>query len=195
MSLDLAVYNSVYTALFVKITIPNYDVLRFSTHYKPYTITESDNIGYSYTNLGQLVSVSDTTAAIRTNPEEITVTISGIPSTAIAIFTEQAVKGSRIEVRRQYFTGDTYSPILAPVVKFKGIINNYNVNETWPDDTTSVGNCTIGLVCSTLVDLLDNKRAGRRTNPFDQKSFFPDDLSMDRVPTITGSNFNFGAAR
>jgi len=193
--LDLSAYNSVYTALFVRIDIPNYEVLRFSTHYKPYSIQELDNLTYEYTNLGQLVSVSDTSAAIRANPEEITVTVSGIPSTQVAIFTQQAIKGAGIEVRRQYFDSSNYQPISTPVVKFKGVVNNYNVNETWPDSPDTPGSCTIGLISSTLVDLLENKTAGRRTNPMDQKIYYPSDLSMDRVPTITGSNFNFGSTR
>jgi DNA repair exonuclease SbcCD nuclease subunit len=44
-----------------------------------------------------------------------------------------------------------------------------------------------------VVELLNNKTSGRRTNPGDQKEWYPTDLSMDRVPGLANSNFNFGA--
>jgi hypothetical protein len=38
-----------------------------------------------------------------------------------------------------------------------------------------------------------NKIAGRKTNSRDQKTFYPTDLSMDRVTQLANSNYNFGA--
>lgn len=194
-TLDLSAYNDIYTAYFVKIDIADYAVLRMSTHYKPYDIVEEDTIAYTYTNLGDLVSITDSSASIRVNPEQITVTIAGIPVTSVATITEQAIKGSKIEVRKIYMNGQTYQLIGSPIIKFKGIVENYFISEEYPTDRSTVSTSQIGLVCSTLFDLYENKRAGRRTNPLDQKSYFPSDLSMDRVPTITGANFNFGAPR
>lgn len=192
---DLASYSSIYAALFVRMDIPNYEVLRYSTHFEAYSITESDNTTHSYTNLGTLVGVTDNTFGIRTNPEEITITISGVPLTNVSMVMAQSIKGSRVEVRRQFFTGNNYTAINTPIVKFKGVVNNYNVVEGWPDSSTRVGTCSISFQCSTLIDLMSEKRAGRRTNPMDEKSFFPSDLSMDRVPTLSGSSFNFGAPK
>lgn len=191
---DLSTYSSIYAALFVRMDIPNYEVLRYSTHFEDYAITESDNTSYSYSNLGTLVGVTDNTFGIRTNPEEITITISGVPLTNVSMVLNQSIKGSRVEVRRQFFTGNNYTPINTPIVKFKGIVNNYSVTEGWPD-SGSVGTCTIGFQCSTLIDLMSKKVAGRRTNPMDEKTFYPNDLAMDRVPNLAGSSFNFGASK
>lgn len=196
MSIDLSNYSEIYTATFVKIDIPDFEVLRFSNHYKTYQMVESDGNTYAYANLGELMSVSDSTSSVRINPEQITITISGVPNNNVANFTEQAVKGSRVEVRTIYLNGSDYSLISTPIIKFKGIVDNYFVSEEYPDDGKSdQSTCYIGLVCSTLFDMYQNKQSGRRTNPFDQKTYFPTDLSMDRVPTVTGSNFNFGAPR
>jgi hypothetical protein len=191
---DLSSYKSIYAALFVRMDIPNYEILRYSTHFAAYTVTESDGTSHSYTNLGTLVGVTDNTFGIRTNPEEITITISGVPLTNVSMVLAESIKGSRVEVRRQFFTGNNYTAINTPIVKFKGIVNNYSVVEGWPESGT-VGTCTIGFQCSTLIDLMSEKRAGRRTNPMDEKTFFPSDLSMDRVPTLSGSSFNFGAPK
>jgi hypothetical protein len=194
-SIDLSSYSGLYVAVFVRLEIPNYSTLRFSTHYKDYSIREIDNVNYTYTGLSGLLGVSDAEMAIRTNTNEMTVTISGIPSSSVSEIIDNETKGSLIEVRRAYFNKDTYQIIGAPVIKFKGIVNTYNINEEWSEDPSSAGTYSVGLLCSNLTDLLENKRAGRRTNPLDQKTYFPNDLSMDRVPTITGSKFNFGATR
>jgi hypothetical protein len=41
--------------------------------------------------------------------------------------------------------------------------------------------------------MIERRVTGRRTNPDDQKKFYPTDVSMDRVPTLVDANFNFGA--
>ena len=192
---DLSNYTSVYAALFVRMDIPNYEVLRYSTHFEAFSITESDGNSYSYNNLGTLVGVSDNTFGIKTNPEELVITISGIPLTNVTMVIGNKVKGSRVEVRRQFFNGSTYATIGSPIIKFKGIVNNYTIVEDFPTDGSGLGTCTIGFICSTLIDLMENKTAGRRTNPLDEKTYFPNDLAMDRVPTIAGANFNFGAPK
>jgi hypothetical protein len=164
---------------------------RYSTHFSPFSITESQGT-FSYVNLGTLVGVSDNTFGVRINPEEVTITISGVPLSNVTEVLQTNVKGSRVEVRRQFFRGDNYTPIGTPLIKFKGVINNYNIVEDFPIDASGLGTCTIGFLCATLIDLIERKTAGRRTNPLDQKAYFPNDLSMDRVPTIAGSSFNFG---
>ena len=191
--IDLENYSSIYTALFVRMDVPNYSILRYSTHYTSYSIVESDGNTYNYTNLGTLVGVSDSTFGIRSNSEEVTVTISGIPLTNVTMVMDEAIKGSKIEIRRQFFTGNDYTAIGSPVIKFKGIVNNFTVTEEYPTDGSgATGTCSIGFLCSTMLDLMENKTAGRRTNPLDEKILFPSDLSMDRVPTIAGANYNFG---
>jgi hypothetical protein len=192
---DLSSYTSIYAALFVLIDVPGYTQLRFSTHFATENIIESDGVSRAYSDLGNLVGVSDNTFGIRTNPEEVNITISGIPLTNVTMVTNNDFKGSRVEIRRKFYRGNNYVAIGTPIVKFKGVVNNYNIVEDFPTDGSGLGTCTIGFICSTLIDLLENKTAGRRTNPLDQKSFFPSDLSMDRVPTIAGSSFNFGAPR
>jgi hypothetical protein len=194
-TLDLSAYSNIYSALFLKLDITDYEILRMSTHYKPFQITESDSVAYTYTNLGDLVNVSDTSASVRAKPEQITVTIAGIPVTSVQTVTDQAIKGSQIEVRKIYMNSN-YQLIGAPIIKFKGLVENYNITEEYPEDASStIATSSIQLICSTLLDFYENKIAGRRTNPLDQKTYNPLDLSMDRVPTITGSNFQFGAPR
>lgn len=194
--LDLRTYDSIYSALFVKIDVPGFEVLRFSNHYKPYTLTESDGTSNEYTNLGSLLSITDGISNIRANPEQMTITIAGVPYSAIAVATDQKLKGSKIEMRRLFMNGATFQAISTPVLKFQGFVDNYFVSEEYPEELgADSSTCSIGMVCSTLFDLYKNKTAGRRTNDYDQKRLYPGDLSMDRVAVVAGANFNFGARR
>jgi hypothetical protein len=192
--IDLASYRSIYAAMFIKIDVPNYEVLRFSNHYQPYTITESDSTSYEYTNIGDLMSITDVSFGLRSNTEEIGITIAGLPLTNISTVLNNSFKSSKVEVRRQFFNGSTLEPIGTSVIKFKGTLNNYNIVEDYPEELGGIGSCSITFLCGTMIDLLQEKTAGRRTNPLDEKIYFPADKSMDRVPNIAGSNYNFGAA-
>jgi hypothetical protein len=190
MPIDLSSYRSIQTNLFVKIDVPGYAVLAFSDYYKAQTFS-----GTNYQALGQLVSVTNNSSSLRATSEEITVTISGIPAGRVSEILDNKIKGSRIEVYRAFFnteTGELLNIAGNPAGKFKGVISNYSISDDLGegDDT---GTVAIVLSATSVVDLLNNKVTGRRTNPLDHKEFYPGDQSMDRVPALAKSNFNFGA--
>jgi hypothetical protein len=89
-------------------------------------------------------------------------------------------------------TGTQLSITGNPVGRFFGIVNNYSLQEEY-DVASRTSSNTIVIVCSSTVEILSNKVAGRRTNPQDQKAFYASDTSMDRVPNLVGASFNFGA--
>jgi hypothetical protein len=190
MPIDLSDYQSLQSNVFVKIDVPNYAVLAFSDFYKAYTFS-----GTNYQALGQLVAVTETTSNLRAAPEELSITIAGIPVTRITEILDNKIKGSRIEVLRAFFsttTGELLNINGNPTGKFKGIISNYIINDDL-DEGDATGTISIVLTASSLVDQLNNKITGRRTNPLSHREFYPNDASMDRVPALAKSNFNFGA--
>lgn len=192
MSINLSSYPSIYTALFVRIDIPDYTVMRFSDYYKAYTIN-----GESYTGLGSLMTVSDSTSELRLSDTEVTVTFSGIPTANIDMVQDYKIKGSDIEIYRGIFNASTGSLISIsgnPMGKFKGIVNNFALQESW-DEGSNDSTVTVLLTCTSVVSLLRNRLAGRRTNPIDQQFWFPADSSMNRVPNLADSNYNFGAPK
>ena len=75
-----------------------------------------------------------------------------------------------------------------------GIINNYSLDEEHDVDARTSSN-TISLVCASVVEILDKKIAGRKTNPKSFRAFVTDDASMDRVPSLVGANFDFGVPK
>ena len=186
MTLDLSNYKSVQTNLFVKMVVPGYATLTFSDYHKDYDIG-----GVTYQALGELLSVTNTSDELRASRKEITVVISGIPTGNISEILNNRIKGSELIVYRGFFDPDTGEllPIVGnPAGKFHGVVSNYEIADdlSMGDDT---GEITIALNVTSVVELLNNKVSGRRTNPID----FPNEASMDRVSALAKSNFNFGA--
>jgi len=185
MTVDLSAYRSIQTNLFVKLVIPGYATLTFSDYHRSYTID-----GTNYTGLGQLLSVGNTEDSLRAAPSDITISISGIPSQNVTDVLNNKIKGSECKIYRAFFDPTTASllPVLGnPAGKFQGVVSNYDITDDLDmgDDT---GTVTLTLTVTSVVELLQNKVTGRRTNPQD----FPDG-EMARVLPLQKSNFNFGA--
>jgi hypothetical protein len=193
MALNLSAYKSIQTNLFVKLVIPGYDTLTFSDYHRTITLNS-----VSYSGLGQLLSVSDTNTSLRAAPQDLTIAISGIPSTNVSAILNNKLVGSDITVLRAIFdstTGVLISAIAGnPVIKFVGIVNNFDITDDL-DMGNSTGTITCTLTSTSVVEQLENKITGRRTNPIDQKALYATDQCFDRVPALAKSNYNFGADR
>lgn len=186
MSLDLSAYPAIQTNLFLKLDIPDYEVLTFSDYHSDFTIDSVD-----YTGLGSLLSVSDTVDNLRATPQEVTVSISGIPATNVTAILNNRVKGSDLVIYRAFFNVNTAALLSItgnPAQKFRGIVSNYDITDDL-DVGSSTGTVSLTLTVTSVIEMLNNKVNGRRTNPID----FPSESSMSRVAALAKSNFNFGA--
>ena len=189
MALDLSGYRAVQTANFVKLVIPDYATLLLSDDKQTRTIA-----GDTYTNIGQLLYISESKSEIRVLEQEISVGISGIPAGSVAEILDNNPKGATIEIRQAFFdptTGVLFNIAGNPLTKFRGLVSNYNMNEEW-DTATRTASFTIVLQCTSLINNILEKINGRRTNDADQQQLYPGDLSMSRVSTITNAQFQFG---
>lgn len=189
MTLNLSSYRAVKSNNFVKLTIPDYETLLFSDANTPLTIA-----GDAYTNIGQLLYISDSRSEIRALEQEITVGISGIPPGSVAEFLDNNPKGGSIEIRQAFFnpSSGVLLPIAGnPLFKFKGLVSNFSMSEEW-DNASKTSSFTIVLQCTSLITTILEKVSGRRTNDSDQQTLYPGDLSMSRVVTVTRAQFQFG---
>jgi len=193
---NLDSYTSVTTGLFVRLQIDEYrttaggaysaQVLRFSDYGSTVTINSE-----SYTSLGDFLSITPSSNELRPTQSQMTIGISGILTDNINEIVYSKIKGAPITVYRGYFTiagtqiGDFGG-------KFIGNVNNYSIQEEF-DVAARTSTHILMLECSSSVGLLEQKVSGRKTNPQSQKTFYPSDKSMDRVPTLKGTKFNFGA--
>jgi hypothetical protein len=194
MSADLTSFENIRTSMFVRIDIPGYAVLRFSDYFRSFVIA-----GETYDTLGDLMSISTSTNNLSPTADEVSITITGIPNTRLTEVLNTRIKGSNVTISRGFFDSVTGAPLPIPgnsgsniVGKFVGRVVNVLIDEEYDSDNRS-SSITIQFVCASVVALLENKIAARRTNDQSNKSFFPTDTSMDRVLALTRSNFNFGA--
>lgn len=189
MSVDLTSYRAIQIANYVKLAISGYSTLYFSDDIQPRTIN-----GITYTNIGQLLYISDKTTELRALEQEITVGISGIPAGSIAEFLDNDPKGSEIEIRQAIFDPATNTILNIagnPMLKFRGLVINFSTQEEW-DNASKTQTFTIVLQCTSLMSNITKTINGRRTNDADQQKLYPGDLSMSRVATITKAQFQFG---
>ncbi len=190
MALNLSSYSAVQNNTFVRIDVPGYQVLRFSDYHKEYSINSE-----SYDNLGNLLSITNTSSELRASPEQVTLAISGISTPSVSTILGTKLKGSDVQIYRALFdptTGALLSVSSNPTIKFRGVVSNFSIEDELLEGAQE-GTVQLVLECSSVVELLTNKVVGRRTNPIDQKALFPGDTSFDRVPALAKSNFNFGA--
>lgn len=192
--MDLSAYTSIQANNFVKVAIPEGDTLLFSDYHKNFVIGSDD-----YTGLGNLMAIGDVTSELRVTADEITISIAGIPTTVISAILDSKITGAAITIKRAFFnptTGVLIDVANNPMTKFSGIITNYALQDEVTTATSQEpGTVMIVFTAASLIEVLGQKITGRRTNPQDQKRFYPDDLSMDRVPTIAGSSINFGGSQ
>lgn len=200
--MDLSAYDAIQSNLFVRLQIDQYrttssgsytsQILRFSDLNTSFTIN-----GESYLGAGNLISISNSSSEISATGYELVITLSGIPNSSIFEIVNSKIKGSPVAVYRGLFnatTGELLNIEGNPLGRFQGFVNNYSLNEEY-DNVTRLSSNTLVLTCSCNVDVLANKIAGRRTNPQSQKSFYPNDLSMNRVPNLINATYDFGAPK
>ena len=200
MATNLTSYKSLQSGIFVRINCeyykansaasPSTQVLRFSDLNRTITIG-----GENYVGLGNLMSITSSASEIKIGNSEISIGITGVPNSSISEVINSRFKGSEVIVYRGLFNPTT-NVLLAvsgnPFKRFHGVITNYTINEEYDNDTLT-SSSTITFTASSMVEVLGNTAKGRRTNPKDQKSFYPTDVSMDRIPALVRSKFNFGA--
>ncbi len=179
--------------------------LYFSTSYQTETID-----GNSYSQLGALMNISayqrdisasgyDTAIAITGLDPQYIYFVAGGPATTPVPVPGQAdvpigyyplIKGSTIQIRRGFYTNYTLS---STVLRYTGIVTSYSINEEREGPLVEItDNFTISLQCSAIRRVLENRTAGRKTNPTSWKYWYPTDTSMDRVPALETQNFDFG---
>lgn len=194
---NLDAYTSVRTALFVRIDINEYRTTS-SGSYAPQILTFSDYnttfniLGFDYTPLGEFLSITPTTSELRPSSNSISISISGIPTDNVAEVLYSKIKGSPIKIYRAYFDVGTGTQIGTTEGRFFGSINNFSIVDEI-DVTDRFNTSIIEFDCASSVDTLAQKLTGRKTNPQSQQRFYPNDLSMNRVPTLKGTKFKFGA--
>lgn len=181
--------NSIKVAEFIKLTLPS-ETYTFCNAAAPITVD-----GTTYTGLGSYLGISEIQNDIKASSADLKISLTGIDPENIAIILGSDVKGSRLEVWRGFLNSDNQIATISGQQQFfkryQGIINNISINEDFNTEArTRIATCIISSASMRLV--LESRNAGVKTNPQAWKVFYPNDTSMDRVPVIASTYFDFG---
>ena len=180
--------SSIRYAEFIKLTMPS-NVYTFCNAAAPITVN-----GTTFTNLGSLLSISEIKRDIKANSSDLNISLTGVDGTNVSIVLSSDIKGSRIEIWRGFLDSDNQiitTPTQQFFKRYQGIVSNYSITEDWNEQLRSRV-ATVGLSCASFRTILENRVGGVRTTPKIWQVFYPSDTSMNRVPAIAGSYFDFG---
>lgn len=179
---------SIRYAEFIRLTMPS-NVYTFCNASAPIAVN-----GITFTNLGSLLSLSEVKRDIKANSSDLNISLTGVDGTNVSIVLSSDIKGSRIELWRGFLDSDNQiiqTPTQQFFKRYQGIVSNYSITEDWNEQLrTRVA--TVGLSCASFRTILENRVGGVRTTPKIWQAFYPGDNSMNRVPAIAGSYFDFG---
>lgn len=160
------------------------------------------NVTYNnstYTALAGFLDISEIQSNLANATDEIQVSLSAIPSDYLAATLNTQIKGGTISIYRAFFDYTTKEIIAGQIHKrFDGIISNYSVQENLEVTGQSADvSHTITIIASSIMGVLENRYAGRRTNKQDFSIIYTElgntvDKSMDNVEVLFNSSFDFG---
>lgn len=175
--LKLTIYNDVSN-------VADTTVHTFSSAYSYETIN-----GVVYTPLGGLLAVGVQQRDLRVTQADTSVSLSGIDGNNIFIVLSTKIRGSKLEIYRGFYD-DNY--VLSNVaLRFTGIITNYQITELL-DGEQQTDNFVVTVNASSYKTVLENRVAGRKTNPESWRIWDPLDESMDQIYSLSDQQFDFG---
>jgi hypothetical protein len=181
--------SSIRHAEFIRLTMPS-NTYTFCNAAAPIIVN-----GISFTNLGSLLQLSDIKRDIKANSSDLSISLTGVDGTNVSIVLGSDIKGSRIEVWRGFLDSNNQiiqTPTQQFFKRYQGIVSNYSITEDF-NEQMRIRTATVGLSCASFRTILENRVGGVRTNPKIWQAFYPNDNSMNRVPSIAGSYFDFGS--
>jgi hypothetical protein len=190
MSTTMTALNSpsIRHAEFIKLTLPD-EVVTFCSSANPITIN-----GIEFIGMGGLLQLGDVQRDIKSTSDDLVLSITGIDPNYVQIILSNDIKGSLVEVWRGFLDSDNQiieTPTQQFFKRYQGIVNNVAINEDFREkERTRVATCVIS--CASFRTILENRMAGTITNPVNWKTNYPNDTSMDRVPSIVSIYFDFG---
>ena len=178
-------------AEFVKLTVGTAGTIyTFCNAAAPITVD-----GITFSNLGALLSVGDVQRDIKATSDDMTIALTGIDPTNIALILSNDIKGSLVEVWRGFFDSNNQiitTPTTQFFKRYQGIINSVSITEDFNSEArTRIATCSIS--CSSMRRVLENRLSGVKTNQNNWQFIYPNDTSMDRVSEISNTFFDFGS--
>ena len=154
-------------------------------------------LGNTYTQLGHFLGISELQDDLKTTNNQITLSLSGLPSddggpNYMGVVLNSGIKGSKIIIYRAFYDINSGNFTATQVYqRFNGYVSNFNLSENFDVTNRTLGN-NISIQCSSIHALIEKRYTGRRTNDQDQQFYYPGDIGMYRVKSLSDAQFDFG---
>jgi len=181
--------NSIRFAEFVKLTTPS-ATYTFCNAAAAITVD-----GTVFSGLGSLLNITNIERQVKATSGDLGVSLTGIDSANIALILSATIKGSKIEVWRGFLDSNNQiitTPTQQFFKRYQGLVSTVAISEDF-DTEKRIRVATCVLSCASFRTILQNRVGGIRTNPSIWKTVYLNDTSMDRVPIIAATYFDFGA--
>jgi hypothetical protein len=152
--------------------------------------------GMTFSNLGSFLSIGDIKRETKATSGDLTIALAGVDGANVGIVLAADIKGSLVEVWRGFLDSDNQiitTPTLQFFKRYQGYVSNYSVTEDW-NEQARVRTATCSISCTSFRAILQNRISGLKTTPTVWQNFYPNDVSMNRVPVIASTFFDFGKA-
>lgn len=180
---------SIIQAEFVQLITPS-NTYNFCNAASPITVN-----GITFNGLGSLLSIGQIQRDIKATSSDLTLQLTGIDGANVGIVLGADIKGSVINIWRGFLDGNNQiiaTPTQQFFKRYTGIVSNVSISEDFNDELrTRVATC--GVSCASFRTILENRIQGMKTTPKAWQFFYPGDTSMNRVPVIASTFFDFGA--
>jgi len=151
--------------------------------------------GITFVGAGNFLGISEIQQDMKASSVDIKVSLSGLDINIVALILEANVKGSSMKIWRGFLDSNNQIQTIGGVQQFfqryQGIVNNVAINETF-DEKKRERTVVCVVSCASMRLVLDSRIAGIKTNPSNWRFLYANDTSMDRVPVIASTYFNFG---
>ena len=151
--------------------------------------------GITFAGYGTFLGISEIQQDMKASSVDIKVSLTGLDINVVALILSSPVKGSTVKIWRGFLDTSNQIETIGGVQQFfqryQGIINNVAINENF-DTEKRQRTVTCVVSCASMRLVLDSRIAGIKTNPSNWRFLYPNDTSMDRVPVIASTYFNFG---
>ena len=151
--------------------------------------------GITFSNLGSLLQLGEIKSNVKATSSDLSISLTGVDGTNIAIVLSSDIKGSRIEVWRGFLDSNNQiitTPTQQFFKRYQGIVSNYCFTEDWNEEVRT-RTATVSLSCASFRTILENRVGGVRTTQNSWQANYPGDTSMNRVQSIAGTYFDFGS--
>ena len=154
----------------------------------------------TFSNLGSLLSISAIDRNIKASSADLAISLTGVDGTNVATVLAANIKGSNIDVWRGFLDSNNQiitTPTQQFFKRYSGIVSNCSITEDF-NDQLRTRIATVGITCASFRTILENRIQGIKTTPKAWNFIYPGNLvdprdtSMDRVPVIAATYFDFG---